>query len=169
MDPSEIKKELEAIAAKRAALRVEQDKMEELERAFALVANHLAGKEDAATPQSPPVRPRSLFEKMNQERELRKKPQSQEKLLPGLSAGKSKASVIREAFRKWQGNFTASDIYGDIMAKGAIGISKNDVSFALSRMSKAGQVVTVKQGAGKAPSIYANAQNGKRPDDDDGL
>jgi len=140
--------------------------MEELEKAFALVAGHLAEKSDGVkASSSTAIQPRSLWHKMNEDRQAREIQKNQSDPLPGFGAGKSKASLVREAFTACAGNFTASDIYGDLAAKGVVDLSKNDVSFVLSRMCKAGKIVLVKQGAGKTPSTYRNPQTESLPSD----
>jgi hypothetical protein len=153
MDPSEIRKELETIAAKKAALLAEQARIEELEKAFALVADHLASKKNVAATADPgnnqvsaPFRKRVRI------------PAANEPVFQEFGGGKSKSSTIREVIEIYTSHYNVTDVYNDLVAKNVVGISKNDVSFALSRMCKAGKIFLVKQGAGKAPSVYSNSK-----------
>jgi hypothetical protein len=148
MDPSDINKELEAISARKAALRAEQEKMEELERAFALVSQHLSGKKES--PASQFVRPSNPT--------IRRITRQQEPVFSEFSGNGSKASNIKAALNEMPDQFTVSDVFDAIIQKGIVGLTKNDVSFALSRMKKAGKLHVLQQGAGKTPSIYSKTK-----------
>lgn len=146
MNPDDITKELQAIAAKRAALKAEQEKMEELERALSIVSSHFQMRDaESSNDQILLPRPTPVASHVA-------KPKS---ILPGLVSGQSKSNLIRAVFADYSGEFTSIDVFATLQERGIVEVDKSDVSFALSRMGKSGELKVVKRGAGKTPSTYA--------------
>jgi len=65
----------------------------------------------------------------------------------------SKSLSIRKAIESIDGYFTIDDVIAKLGEQN-VTIPRNDVSFALSRFRKSGEIFVVKQGAGKIPSLY---------------
>lgn len=120
----------------------ERRKLDELAKAYALVAQHQA-QLDGDTATAPAISESQPVAKPE--------PQRPELVLQEESKPQ-KTKIVQRAVDSINGEFTIDDVEQALGSSS--GLTRLDISFVLSRMKKAGKVESVEKGAGKKSSVF---------------